>query len=207
MAAAQVLDESVPLDHDRCSAIGLWSAHWFSSRFESAVVALHAVVRVLLGVVKRLGNQLIDDSKQWCIQIFGDLTRSPMGDQCAFEKPCGRRDVSPIRHVHVDDLAVLINRAVDLAPHTSDLDIGLVNEPPIAHTVTTWPRRVNKGRRETLNPLLLAPPPPNGVTGFGQQDRFGAVLSFVWAEETWTMDWDQLAKRWRVLLCVLDRCV
>jgi hypothetical protein len=130
-----------------------------------------------------------------------------MGDQCAFEEPCRRRDVSPIRHVHVDDLAVLINRAVGLAPHTSDLDIGLVNEPPIAHTVTTWPRRVNKGRRETLNPLLLAPPPPSGVTGFGRQDRFGAVLSFVWAEETWTMDWDQLAKRWRVLLCVLDRCV
>jgi hypothetical protein len=33
--------------------------------------------------------------------------------------------------IHVDHLALLVHRPVDIAPHSGDLDIGLLDEPPI----------------------------------------------------------------------------
>ena len=118
------------------------------------MVALHAVVRVLLGVVNRIWDQLVDDSKQRRSQIGGDLTWSPMGNQCSFKEGCSRRDVSTFRHVYVDDLAMLIYSAVDVTPDTGNLDVGLVHKPPIADTVTTRPSRVDQQRREALNPSV-----------------------------------------------------
>ncbi len=67
---------------ERCvidwSAVTAYAAHWSNPGFESTVVTLNAIIGVLLGVVKRLGDQLVDDSQQWCSQICGDLTLTPM---------------------------------------------------------------------------------------------------------------------------------
>ncbi len=144
VAASQILDESMSTDHHRGSPISLQSAHWSQSRFEAAMIALHAVVGELLGVVKRVGDQFIDHSKQRCSQIRCELTRTAMSNQCALEERRSRTDVSPLRDIDVDHLAVLIYGAVDMPPDPANLDVGLVNEPPIAHTVTTWSRRIDQ---------------------------------------------------------------
>jgi len=60
VAASQVLDECVPGDHVRRGAIGLESAHWSKPGFESAVVALDTIIGVLVGVVQRLRDQLVE---------------------------------------------------------------------------------------------------------------------------------------------------
>jgi hypothetical protein len=39
-----------------------------------------------------------------------------------------------------------------VAPHTADLDIGLIDEPPIAHRVPSEPGSVGQQRRESLGP-------------------------------------------------------
>ena len=47
---------------------------------------------------------------------------------------------------------MLIRSPVHVARHTVDLDVGLINEPPVTQRVTTWPRRVDQSRCETLHP-------------------------------------------------------
>jgi hypothetical protein len=49
---------------------------------------------------------------------------------------------------------VLVNGAVHVAPHTSDLHIGFLDKPAITNTLTTRPRGVNHERSEALHPSL-----------------------------------------------------
>jgi hypothetical protein len=51
VASPQVLHERMPTNNDRGGRVGLQTAHWSQSCFESAVVVLDPVVRVLVGVV------------------------------------------------------------------------------------------------------------------------------------------------------------
>ena len=60
VAASDILDKRVTPDHDRSCAVGSQSAHWPQPGFEPAVIALHTVIRILLGVVKRVGNEFLD---------------------------------------------------------------------------------------------------------------------------------------------------
>ncbi len=75
-----------------------------------------------------------------------------MARQHRLEELRGSCDVASFRHVHVDDLAVLIHGPVHVAPHTGDLDVGLVDEPAVTDAVTTRPRRVDEQRCEALHP-------------------------------------------------------
>jgi hypothetical protein len=45
----------------------------------------------------------------------------------AGEEPSGRVPVAAGRHVHVDDLPVLVDGPVHVAPHTIDFDVGFVD--------------------------------------------------------------------------------
>ena len=56
------------------------------------------------------------------------------------------------RDVHVDGLAVLVDRPVHVPPHTRDFHIGFVNEPAVTNTVTARASRVDQQRCEALNP-------------------------------------------------------
>ena len=71
VASAKVLYERVTTDYDRRSPVGLEAAHRSQPGFESAVVALDAVVPVLLGVVERVRDQLLDHRLQ-CLGQVGD---------------------------------------------------------------------------------------------------------------------------------------
>jgi hypothetical protein len=96
------------------------------------MVALDAVVRVLLGVVERGWDQLIDRNPQRRGSVGDDLDRLAVGAERRREEPACRSSVAPCRHVNVDDLAMLIDRPVDVAPPASDLDVGLVDVPTVA---------------------------------------------------------------------------
>ncbi len=152
VTASNVLDERVAPDHGQRGPIGSQTAHRFQPRLETAMVPLDPVVRILLGIVNRLRKQLIDHAQQGRRQIRGDLSGPAMGSQrVGEESPCGC-DVAPFRHVHVDDLAVLIPCPVHVAPHTGDLHVGLVHEPAVTHRVAARPSCVDEERREALHP-------------------------------------------------------
>lgn len=154
MASPKILSERVTPDHDRRGPIGSQAAHRSQSRLETAEVPLDPIVRILLGVVHRFRQQLIDHPKQRRSQISSDLGGWPVDSQRCFEELPRRWDVSLLRHVHVDDLSVLIHRAVHIAPRAGHLDVGLVHKPPVTNRVTTWPGCLDQQRCEALDPTV-----------------------------------------------------
>lgn len=119
-------------DHPRSGLMGLEPTHRSEPGLEPAVVALDPVVVVLADVVRRSRNQVLDRVRQ----------------------SRGRGDVRTLGHVHVDDLALLVDRPVHVAPDAGDLDIGLVDEPAILGQMPTGPRCVDQQWREALHPSV-----------------------------------------------------
>jgi hypothetical protein len=76
---------------------------------------------------------------------FGRVDRS-------LEEPLGGLGVSVSGDEHVDDLAELVDRAVDVAPPAGDLHIRLVHEPAVPDQVAAWPGGVGQQRREPQYP-------------------------------------------------------
>ena len=105
VASSQVLDEGMTADHDRCGPIRSQTSHRAEPRLESSVVALDAVVRILRGVVERVGEKFVDDAQQRCGQIRGDLLRSCTAREHRLEERGRHWDVAPLGHQNVDDLA------------------------------------------------------------------------------------------------------
>ena len=101
VAASQVLDERMTADHGCRGAIGSQTAHRAKPCVESSVVALDAVVRILRGVVYRIGK-LVDEAQQRCRQIRGDLLRSFAARLHHLEEPGPCWDVAPLGHVYVE---------------------------------------------------------------------------------------------------------
>jgi IS6 family transposase len=152
VASSDVLHEGVAADDDACGAVGLKAAHRSQPCFQPSVIALDPVVRVLVGVVDRVGHQLGDDVRQRGRPISDDHFWETVREQSAREEAAGRSDVATLRHEDVDDLAVFVDGAVDVAPRARDLHVSLVDEPASPDGVTAWSRRVDQRRREALHP-------------------------------------------------------
>jgi hypothetical protein len=92
----------------------------------------------------------------------GGVDRSGVGDHlggldlqygdCPLEEPPSRISVPASRDQHVDDLPILVDRPVHVAPHPVDLDVRLVHKPSVAWQVAGEPSGVGQQRREPLHP-------------------------------------------------------
>src|SRR5680860_399491 len=133
---------------------GLESAHRSQPGLEPAVVAFDPVVLVMAGAMPRGRNQVLDHVGQCRWPVGDDLARVTVNSQGSGEEPTRGGDVSALRHVHVDHLAMLVDRPVDVGPDPGDLDVGLVDEPPIPGQVPDRPGRVDQQRREPLHPPI-----------------------------------------------------
>jgi hypothetical protein len=152
MAAAQVLHECVPGRDDAQRGDRFQPAHRAKPRFEPTVVGFHRVIRVLLKEVPSAGQQIVDNPRVNRRSVGGDLHRGwPESLRAGEECPCGRT-ITAFRDQFVDDLAVLIDRAVKISPAAGDLDVGLIDEPPIAHRVSARTGGGDKLQRERLHP-------------------------------------------------------
>jgi hypothetical protein len=60
------------------------------------------------------------------------------------EELASGRQIPLLRHEHVDDLPVLVERTVQIDPSPGDLDVGLVDEPPITRDMPAGPCRVDQ---------------------------------------------------------------
>ena len=116
------------------------------------MVAFDTVVGVLVGVVERVRQLLLDDGLERLRQVGHDLAGAAVGGDRPGEEPAGRRDVAASRNVHVDDLAVLVDGAVDVPPPADDLHVGLVDEEAGPDCVAARAGGVDEERREVLHP-------------------------------------------------------
>ena len=111
------------------------------------------VVGVLLDVVPGRGEEFVE---------YGGVDRGRVGDHLAGrdlqhpERPSeelpGRVGVTPHGDQDVDDLPVLVDGPVDVAPDSVDLHVGLVAEPPVAWGVAAEPGGVGQQWGEALHP-------------------------------------------------------
>jgi len=97
------------------------------------MLAFDPVVLVLAGVMQSSRKQLLDHVRQRRCSVGDDLARVTVDSQGSREEPARGGDVTTPGHIHVDDLTMLVDRPVDIAPDPSDLDVGLVDEPAIPH--------------------------------------------------------------------------
>ena len=99
-------------------------------------------------------EKVVDDAQQRCSQISRDLSWPVAACQHRLEEPCSGIDVAAFRDVHIDDLAVLVDRSVHVPPHTSHPDVGFVDEPAITDTMPARPSRIDDQRGEALHPPI-----------------------------------------------------
>src|SRR6266516_1174950 len=119
---------------------------------EPSVICLDRVVRVLLDDVQRRGYQLVEDPRVDRRAVGRDLGRDRAGAQRPGEEAPRGRQVTPPRQQNIYDLAVLIDRPVEIGPLTGDLQVGLVGKPPVTGSVAARPVRLDELGGEPLDP-------------------------------------------------------
>ena len=70
------------------------------------------------------------------------------------EEPVGGVSVSSGGHEHIDHLAELVDRSIDVAPPAGDLHIRLVDLPAVTDGMPTRPSGVGQQRREPQHPAV-----------------------------------------------------
>jgi hypothetical protein len=132
------------------------------------VVCFNRVVRVLLDGVQGRGDQLIENPRVDVRAVGRNLGRDSAGAQRLGEEAPRRPQVTPHGQQDVDDLAMLIDGPVEIAPLTCDLQVGLVGEPPVFWDVAARSGSLDELRGEALHPPLNADM-INGYAALGQQ--------------------------------------
>ena len=70
------------------------------------------------------------------------------------EEPASGRQIPLLRDEDVDDLAELVNRAVQIDPASGHFDVRLIDKPPITGRMPAGSCRVDQQRREPLHPAV-----------------------------------------------------
>ena len=155
VATAEVLNERVATDHYPRRSLSPEPPHRPEPDLQPAVVAFHPVVLVLAGGVQDGRNHAFDGVGQSRCPVGDHLGRVTVNRQGGGEQCARGGDVSSLRDVHVDHLPMLVDRPVDVGPDPADLDLGLVDKPPIPGQMPSRrPGRVDQQRGEPLHPPL-----------------------------------------------------
>jgi len=116
------------------------------------VVCFDRVVRVLLDGVQRRGGQLVEDPRVGVRTVGRDLGRDHAGLQRPGEEAPRSRQVAPYGQQDVDDLAMLVDRPVQVGPLADHLPVRLIDEPPGTRSVTARPGGLSELQSKTLHP-------------------------------------------------------
>lgn len=91
--------------------------------------------------MEQVGKEVAYDAQQRCGEISGDLARLFIARQQRLAERGRGCDVVSFRHVHVADLALLVDRSVLVAPDVGDSD-HLGREPESSDEADTGRRRI-----------------------------------------------------------------
>ena len=102
------------------------------SRLWSASIRLF----VTFDVVPGRWHQVVEDPWVDGCGVGDDLGRRDLQrGQRPLEEAAGGLAVAPLRDQDVDDLPMLVDRPIHVAPHAIDFDVRFVDEPPVAWRV------------------------------------------------------------------------
>jgi hypothetical protein len=132
------------------------------------VVGLDRIVRVLLYRVHRRRRQLVQDAWIEPSLVGSDLDRHGAKAQRPSEERSCCGQVTLRGQEHVDNVTVLVNRPVEIRPVAGDLDVGLVDEPPVRGSVPSGAGCLNELDSEPLHPPVHAHMIDRDTT-FGEQ--------------------------------------
>jgi hypothetical protein len=116
------------------------------------VISFPTVVRILLEDMSRSRDEVVDHPRVHRCPVGADLDRRRSRLERAGEERPRSRSVSALADQDVDDLTVLVDRAVQLGPAPSDLHVSLIEEAPITRRVTCRTRGIDELRGEALDP-------------------------------------------------------
>ena len=118
------------------------------------MITLNAVVRVFLSVVNRAGQEIFDHVRESRGPVCDDLFRFVACVEHGSEEFACCRDMAFRRDENVDDLAVFIDRPVDVSPDASDFYVGLVDEQTVPDRVADLAGCFDQDRRDMLYPTI-----------------------------------------------------
>jgi hypothetical protein len=110
------------------------------------MIGFYRVVRVLLHNMARRGQQLIEHPRIRGSSVGAHLCWAWAMLKGAGEELASGRQIPLLRDEDVDDLAVLVDRPVQVDPAPGDLDIRLIDELPITRRMPAGPGRINQQR-------------------------------------------------------------
>jgi hypothetical protein len=125
-----------------------------SRAFEPTVISFDDVVGVQLQDVPSTRGVLVHDTRIDRRPVGGDLDGSGTEGQRAGEERPRSRAIATLGHDHIDHLAMLVDRTVEVGPAAGDLDVGLVDEPAITGGMAARASGVDELRGEGLNPTV-----------------------------------------------------
>jgi hypothetical protein len=164
VATTEVLDERVPgTDHPcRCAAVsGRASA---VTGLEAPMIGFDGVIRILLGDVTRGRYQLLDHPRVGRRPIGGHLGGPWAVLQDTSEEPAGGGQIPFGGDQHIDDLAVLVDRPIQINPPPGDFHIRLIHKPTISRDVPAGTSRIDQQRSEPLHPSVDGQLTPDPMT-------------------------------------------
>jgi len=154
VAAPQVLDERMPSGNHSGRMEPCELTHRSEPGLEPTMICFDGVVRVLLGEVAGRAQQLIEHPRVRRRPIGAHLGGAWTVLEGTDEKLASGRQIPLLGYQDIDDLAILVDRPVQLDPAPGDVDIPLINEPPITPSVPAWPRGVDEQRGKALHPTI-----------------------------------------------------
>jgi len=122
------------------------SPHRPEPGLQPSVICLDRVIRVPLDDVQRRGNQLVKHPQVGGRAVGCDLGRDRARAQRPGEEAPSGRQVTARRQQNIDDLAMLIDSPVEIGPFTGDLQVGLIDEPPVTRSVPAQPGSLDELR-------------------------------------------------------------
>jgi hypothetical protein len=102
--------------------------------------------------VQRRGDQPVKHPRVHTRAVGRDLDRDRARAQRPDEETPHSRQITPRRQQNIYDLAMLIDRPVDIGPLAGDLQVGLIDEPPVTQSMPARPRSLDELRGEALHP-------------------------------------------------------
>jgi hypothetical protein len=116
------------------------------------MVGFDRIVGVLLDDVECRRNMLVEHPRVGGCPLGRDLRRSHAYGERPSEEGPGSRQIPPCRKHDVDDLAVLIDRPLQVGPPPGDLHVSFVDMPPVAGQAAAGAGCLDELGSEPLDP-------------------------------------------------------
>ena len=152
--AADVLDKSVSGANHPSRTKPFKATHRPQSSLKPSVICFDDVIAVLLSEMASSGHQLIQHTRIGRCLVRGHRTRVAAVIQSQSKESTSGRQVPLLRHQYIDDLAILVDRSVQVDPAPGDFHIRFISKPTITRHMPAGPGRVDQQRSKPLHPTV-----------------------------------------------------